>query len=625
MAGSARTCLAYQVTAGTGIILVSVGDTSSDCALSDEFRHVQGEDDLLKQSIRSISRRTNIDWVAAYQVNAAESTILFNPRYVTSKLSSRLPGQISDKPRDVGWRAGIVGRAARSKERLLISADIRGGAGDVEHDCGRFQEAIAVPIVSNGTVIAVLVAGNASRPIGEDVISQVCLVAAVAAAHTFRIEEFSRSTATNRHLARFYENLPAMDQVLREFREDHGVLGYLKQIAKLTRKLLPADGVLILTHNVVTNGIVESQCYFVHKNEEKVGFAADDVLVELARRLQPRQSGEVEPDLSNYDTGPLFKMHFRHGYLSAATVPLQVHPPDDSVLVLFSLERNAYSKIDVTLLHFVRELTAILSDAHEMAVAIAYHQRTVVLAHLIAGINHEIRNWNSYVINDVNHVTEMLDRIPLDPLDEDSAVALLSARKNLASALKNGDKVAQKLDILKHFRWREEDFQLTIKDVDLNLLVRQIGDACAKSLEEKQLTLVYSMATSLPTIKSDLMLIEECMSNLLLNAIYFTRPFGRIEVGTKYDERESAVSFWVRDQGGGIHKKDQVRIYLPFYSTKKSNDRGGDHSGSGIGLFLTKNNVKLLRGTIALESVVPQWSQFTITLPLELVDESTNE
>jgi signal transduction histidine kinase len=254
-----------------------------------------------------------------------------------------------------------------------------------------------------------------------------------------------------------------------------------------------------------------------------------------------------------------------------------------------------------------------------MYATIAYNQRTVSLAQLIAGMNHEIRNWVSYVEDDLqilrNGLVDLTSRLPNDPA-EASASGLLGT---VEKALVDIRKATQRLTILKRFRWREEDLSLSVTEVEVNALLQEVVRGCMKSVAEKGIVLEYALDSSLPVIRSDPSLIEECASNLLLNAVYFTPRSQRIVVGSEHKCGDRLpVRFWVHDQGGGIHKKDQERIFLPFFSTKQSVEADRERSGSGIGLFLTRVNVGLLGGEIELQSAVPSWSRFIVKLPVKL-------
>lgn len=115
-------------------------------------------------------------------------------------------------------------------------------------------------------------------------------------------------------------------------------------------------------------------------------------------------------------------------------------------------------------------------------------------------------------------------------------------------------------------------------------------------------------------------------SNLLSNAIKFTPERGNVyfsievlaqgEKPTSTDETESAkmLEITVKDTGVGIPKEKLPYIFDRFYQVDSTTTRQGE--GTGIGLALTYELVKLLKGTLAVDSQVDAGTTFIITLPI---------
>ncbi len=588
--------------------------------LSDRFLNVKSEDDLLRTALRVAALFTSVDSLGIYQVNTARNTIFLNPRYCDTRKVAESPLQSRNLPakRDVGWRSGIVGRTARTGIGCMV--DLRtdaGKANDLVHDFGAFSQAIVIPLQSQHEVFAVLIAISKSEDIASEDITYLRLVAATASSHWFRQYENALSISSNRRLQHFFENLPQVTEAMQNFRLSYGLAEFLPALSRMARRLMVADGLLILTHNHATNGLRDGQCYFWNQGQEEAVCLTNEAMVELGRRIQNRKATEIVDDLSDFSSGPYFKFSARYGFMSALTGTVNVHSRDPSHMILFSLGRNAFNRIDATMFSMIQELIAFVSIAREMASAIAYNQRTVTLAEVLAGINHEVRNNIGYAESDLNEADLKLE---IFAAQSNTNLALLTqARSSLAEATKELHKAAGRLSILKNFRWREEDLKISVADVNLNELLSQAVRGCLQNAKEKDIEIKMQLDNELPPIRSDISLIEECANNLLLNAIYFTPRGKTIIVGTHFEpEVDLPVKFWVHDQGGGIHMKDQEFIYLPFFSTKPKYGGEKDRSGSGIGLFITRINVKLLEGDIQLESTIPSWSRFTIRLPVQL-------
>ena len=104
---------------------------------------------------------------------------------------------------------------------------------------------------------------------------------------------------------------------------------------------------------------------------------------------------------------------------------------------------------------------------------------------------------------------------------------------------------------------------------------------------------------------------EKIVLNLVSNAFKFTLQ-GEIEV--RLETAEGHARLTVRDTGVGIPSEELPRMFERFHRIERS--RGRTHEGTGIGLALVQELVKLHGGTITVASVVGQGSTFTVTIPL---------
>lgn len=106
--------------------------------------------------------------------------------------------------------------------------------------------------------------------------------------------------------------------------------------------------------------------------------------------------------------------------------------------------------------------------------------------------------------------------------------------------------------------------------------------------------------------------LEHVFYNLLSNAFKFTPEGGKVEIGLKRDSKEEAAIISIMNTGATISQKDQEHIFELFY-------QGGEnqHSGTGIGLALSKELVELHQGSIMVDSNNGV-TCFTVVLPLDL-------
>ena len=112
--------------------------------------------------------------------------------------------------------------------------------------------------------------------------------------------------------------------------------------------------------------------------------------------------------------------------------------------------------------------------------------------------------------------------------------------------------------------------------------------------------------------------LEESISNLLSNAIIYTPEGGDVFVSVRKINPEKTsdqqVEISVRDTGIGISRDHLDKIFIRFYRVE--DQRFSYHEGTGIGLTLVNEYIKLMKGTIRVKSSPGKGSEFVITLPI---------
>jgi len=116
----------------------------------------------------------------------------------------------------------------------------------------------------------------------------------------------------------------------------------------------------------------------------------------------------------------------------------------------------------------------------------------------------------------------------------------------------------------------------------------------------------------LPPVLIDRDAMEQAISNLLDNAIKYSRDVKQLSITT--ERRGSDLSIEIADRGIGIPRAEQAKVFEKFY--RVGNGLVHDVKGSGLGLSLVKHIVEAHNGTISVESEVGKGSRFTILLPL---------
>ena len=125
--------------------------------------------------------------------------------------------------------------------------------------------------------------------------------------------------------------------------------------------------------------------------------------------------------------------------------------------------------------------------------------------------------------------------------------------------------------------------------------------------------------------RGDRQRVEQVLVNLLSNAIKFTAPGGRVSVTFGTVERHVASTalegdgpwtyFVVNDTGIGIAPAMLQQIFEPFVQGEGGYAR--THSGTGLGLTISRRLARLMNGEITVESVLDEGSRFTLWLPAD--------
>jgi signal transduction histidine kinase len=134
---------------------------------------------------------------------------------------------------------------------------------------------------------------------------------------------------------------------------------------------------------------------------------------------------------------------------------------------------------------------------------------------------------------------------------------------------------------------------------------------------QKSITITAEVEPEDLLITADTIKLQQILYNLLSNAIKFSNQYGRIwlkaEKSTINDNVEAA-RFLVKDEGIGIKKEDQDRVFKEFEQVYNSYSR--EYGGTGLGLSITKKHVELHGGIIELYSCLNQGTEVVFYLPI---------
>lgn len=193
----------------------------------------------------------------------------------------------------------------------------------------------------------------------------------------------------------------------------------------------------------------------------------------------------------------------------------------------------------------------------------------------------------------------------------------LTEKNDIAGMLKNIEMASRRMqklvaDILSLERIEEMAQHNTIVAVDMGDLVTRVFEENKPQARLLARHLHLEIPEERLIVQADQVQLREAVTNLISNAIKYTREDGEIHVRL-WREDQSAV-MEVQDNGYGIREEQQARLFEPFYRARTSDTVAIE--GTGLGLHLVKNIIERHGGTLRFKSVFGEGSTFGIVLPL---------
>ncbi|MDR4989231.1 MAG: hybrid sensor histidine kinase/response regulator [Bacteroidales bacterium] len=166
------------------------------------------------------------------------------------------------------------------------------------------------------------------------------------------------------------------------------------------------------------------------------------------------------------------------------------------------------------------------------------------------------------------------------------------------------------VNLLQWTRSQTGDLELCPEELSVKSLCDQTFRFLGANAVRKEIKLVNSIHQDI-TIAADPNMMKSIFHNLIGNAIKFTNNKGMVEVSAS--KNEDKVSILFRDTGVGISEENIRKL---FVDEGQVTTRGtADEKGSGLGLLLVKEFVKLNNGTIDVNSRVGEGTTFTLVFP----------
>jgi len=168
-------------------------------------------------------------------------------------------------------------------------------------------------------------------------------------------------------------------------------------------------------------------------------------------------------------------------------------------------------------------------------------------------------------------------------------------------------------DFLRVSRFELGTFQAEYKTVSLTELFEDIMSEQTLRVEQKKLAVKTFYDETIDMMVTDPNLMRMIVTNLYSNAVKYTREKGTIHLG--FSRKDDSVVITVADNGMGIPAEDQDEIFTKLF--RASNAVRNVPDGTGLGLYIVREAVSVLKGQISFTTTENIGTTFEVILPLE--------
>lgn len=169
-------------------------------------------------------------------------------------------------------------------------------------------------------------------------------------------------------------------------------------------------------------------------------------------------------------------------------------------------------------------------------------------------------------------------------------------------------------DLLNVSRIEQGRLEVNLKPVEAGVVIKETITELKVQADEKKLGLEYNPHTDkLPMLNLDADRFKQVLINLIGNAIKYT-PKGKVEILTEAKNNGKVLELRIRDTGIGMTAEERKRLFQKFYRVQNEKTKGV--TGTGLGLWITKQIVELMNGKVMVDSIKDVGTQVTLSFPI---------
>ena len=250
----------------------------------------------------------------------------------------------------------------------------------------------------------------------------------------------------------------------------------------------------------------------------------------------------------------------------------------------------------------INDITDSIEESHEME---------KLRIEFFANISHEFKT----PVNLIYSALQLLEfKLKKSPGKEDEGYVnyIKVAKQNIFRLLKLINNLIDSTKLESGF------FNINIKNHDIVSCVEDITLSICEFAKNNKINITFDTEEEERIMAFDLNHLERILLNLLSNSIKFNKENGKIEVSISFKEESVFIS--IKDSGIGIPKDKMDRLFDRF---KKINNRLTKvNEGSGIGLYIANELVKINGGEMRVKSELGEGTEFLIIFPIRKVESS---
>jgi PAS domain S-box-containing protein len=251
----------------------------------------------------------------------------------------------------------------------------------------------------------------------------------------------------------------------------------------------------------------------------------------------------------------------------------------------------------------MREILQMRKDLEEAHLQLVESERIASIGKMAAGVAHEINNPLSGILIYAEMLRESL---------QGNAQHLRDLQEIIDQTLRCKNIVSELLEFSRQSVGKITSFGL--KDLinkTLNLIVNQAFF--------QNITVTKDIEPEIPRMVGDFGQLQQVFTNLFINAADAMDGKGRLEIKARFESERNQFVIMVSDTGPGIPEALREKIFEIFFTTKPAG------KGTGLGLTITKNIIKLHGGDVRIECPPEGGTTFIIELPMGFVEQPDEE